>query len=35
MPLLKKWIEYGALFAIWRVEETAEELRKMLVASLQ
>lgn len=34
MPLLKKWIENGALFAIWRVEETAEELRKMLVASL-
>lgn len=34
MPLLKKWIENGALFAIWHVEETAEELRKMLVASL-
>ena len=33
MPLWKKWNEEEACFAVWRVEETAEQLREMLTST--
>lgn len=34
MPLLKQWTEEDAVFAVWKVSETADELSGMLTADL-